>query len=127
MRYSLHVLFLGSIFSLAAIPALAELSGNDLLAMCIENDFACNAYVRGYTLGLQRGVIRGLLHDDPVAGAASLDDQADSASGVCAPGGVTTGQITDVVIKFLKDNPEVRHEGIDILTFRAISQAFPCS
>ncbi len=45
---------------------------------------------------------------------------------VCVPDEVTVGQITKVVVKYLKDHPEKLHLGAGLLTMTALKDAFPC-
>ncbi|MDF1895552.1 Rap1a/Tai family immunity protein [Rahnella contaminans] len=54
----------------------------------------------------------------------------DSANGVVfcpkRKQGMTIGQISDVVFKYLKDNPESRNESASQLVMSAFVAAFPC-
>lgn len=45
---------------------------------------------------------------------------------VCAPKSVTAGQATDIVVKYLTDHPEKRHELASFLVASALMDAFPC-
>ena len=45
---------------------------------------------------------------------------------ICSPEASTMTQITDVVCKFLKDNPKVRHYGAAAVVQTALETAFPC-
>ena len=38
---------------------------------------------------------------------------------------VKSDQLQDIVVKYLKDNPEIRHKPAGLLTFSALKQAFP--
>lgn len=44
----------------------------------------------------------------------------------CIPLGVTNGQESDVVVKFLADHPELIHRDAAGITFAALFEAFPC-
>jgi hypothetical protein len=44
----------------------------------------------------------------------------------CIPDGVTLGQKTLVVIKYLTEYPELLHEPDTVLIIKAFMQAFPC-
>lgn len=48
------------------------------------------------------------------------------AMGTCLPSAVTTGQVSAVVAKFLKENPERWHESGARLVASALTKAFPC-
>jgi Rap1a immunity proteins len=45
----------------------------------------------------------------------------------CSPDRVSVGQVSDVVIKYLADNPDKRHYQAHILVRDALSKAWPCS
>ena len=45
---------------------------------------------------------------------------------LCLPNKVTNGQATDILAKYLINNPGKRHLDISILFFTAMGQAFPC-
>ncbi|XUU59727.1 Rap1a/Tai family immunity protein [Erythrobacter sp. HA6-11] len=45
---------------------------------------------------------------------------------VCIPPNVRAGQLRDVVVKFLRENPAERHKGAEALVFIAVAFAFPC-
>jgi hypothetical protein len=47
------------------------------------------------------------------------------ARSFCTPTQVTVGQVTDVVCKYLADNPQHRHYGGALLVVHAIAEAFP--
>ena len=44
----------------------------------------------------------------------------------CHPSSVLTGQLRDVVKKWLNENPQLRHFTAVSLTAKALSEAFPC-
>ena len=44
----------------------------------------------------------------------------------CPPRGVTAGQMTDVVNKYLSSKPEIRHLAASDLVFGALYEVFPC-
>ncbi len=52
----------------------------------------------------------------------------DSTSGAvfCPKPGTSIAQISDVVLKYLKDNPELRNDDASDLVMDAFSSAFPC-
>jgi hypothetical protein len=45
---------------------------------------------------------------------------------VCSPPHTTTGQVADIVYKYLVDHPEKLHEHARDLVRNALSSAFPC-
>lgn len=44
----------------------------------------------------------------------------------CIPNRVNIGQNSDIVMKYLHDHPEDRHQDAHVLTAYALSVAFPC-
>ena len=101
----------GAVAAVLAVAAVAyttavqaqNLSGNKLLE-------DCTATGGSFRSGVCHGYIRALAE----------------AFGPCAPTGVTYGQITDVVIKHLYDNPQSRHREAQELILNAMAQAWPC-
>ena len=65
-----------------------------------------------------------------IADLSSLLKQMDileEFKGTCVPEArVALGQLTDVVIKYLRDHPEERHLHGAVLVITAVSDAFPC-
>ena len=89
-------------------------TGNDLLAICSEVSSqlgtACMFYIRGITEGFFGAL------------AATRQSQA-----FCLPETVTQYQMRDVVMKWLRENPEKRHIDAGFLIIRAMKDAFPCN
>jgi len=46
---------------------------------------------------------------------------------ICVPSGVTISQLADIVTKYLRDNPEVRHFTAASSTTVALARVFPCN
>lgn len=84
-------------------------SGNDLFNRCVGSD-ALPAYCIGYTTGVADTLGSGPLYD----------------FAACLPDRVSKGQIRDIVVKYLQDNPQERHYAAVGLTAKALSLAFPC-
>jgi len=100
---------------LAPLPAQAREqaaigdSGNAFLARCgKDRPEPCRAYISG--------IVDGLI----VAGMALKTNL------ICPPTGVTTSQIYDLVVAYLRDNPGLRHLRTDSLTHKALAQSFAC-
>jgi hypothetical protein len=51
-----------------------------------------------------------------------------TSAGYCfqSPKNVTSGQLSDVVLKYLEDNPQLRHYSGNSLVSAALAQSFPC-
>jgi hypothetical protein len=113
-------ILLVSVLVLASSPAHAgdssspdPSSGNGLLAQC---DTTASYEDRAYCLGYLRGVrdMNKLYRD---AGAPSF---------FCEPPDGTNGQLRQVVLKFLKEYPQLLHYPGLPLAVEALRNAFPC-
>ncbi|QAY75278.1 Rap1a/Tai family immunity protein [Sphingosinicella sp. BN140058] len=100
---------------LAPLPAQAREqaaigdSGNAFLDRCgKDRPEPCRAYISG--------IVDGLI----VAGMALKTNL------ICPPAGVTTSQVYDLVVDYLRDNPGLRHLRTDSLTHKALAQSFAC-
>lgn len=115
-------LMTGAILSFSALLAAPShaVTGNEALELCqTRQGAACSFYYHGIIDGLLAG-----------ASFTSLDitgnGDSTTALGVCAPSAVTSGQMIDVAIEYLRRNPAERHEGAGLLTIDAWREAFPC-
>ena len=100
-----------------AFPASAQtLTGNGLLARCKAQNHE-RTWCLGYLHGFQNALV--------IADLLGLRLR-EGTSVSCFPPNVTIGQISDVVVRFLEQNPAIRHENAEWLTLEALSQAFPC-
>jgi hypothetical protein len=108
------LLFLGCVGSgVAADSYESTESGNSLLAKCVgppESELVC----AGYTTGV-------------VDMIKLLEATNAVAKRHCFPPGVTRLQIHDVVVHYLQDHPERRHDGAAGLVGDALQEAWPCS
>ena len=96
------------------MPADAQkayfLTGNNLLDTCEESDGACLGYVMG------------------VADRISSEQALPKAKQViCVPVEATGKQVKDVVVKYLRSQPEQRHLPAPALVWNALQKSFPCS
>lgn len=80
-----------------------EVTGNKLTEICKKEE--------GYDYGVCLGFINGV---------AALQRQA------CIPDGVKFGQLKDVVLKYINENPEHRHKNATTIITSAISQVWVC-
>ena len=44
----------------------------------------------------------------------------------CAPSSITQGQVADIVVLWLEQNPSLRHYSVATVVIAAMSQAYPC-
>lgn len=105
---------------LASTPAFAQnfdprdpVTGNGLLAICSLDDpvsrTACGLYIRGLDHMLNTLQVHGQVR------------QID-----CSPESSTSNQKRDVLVAYLRANPQSRHIGSPLLFMRAMAEAFPC-
>jgi len=115
-RLSAWLYMAGIIFAPSVLGQSARTfsTGNELLGFC-----EAPAGTAGYSscLGYVAGVSDALATGSAVAGYRAC--YPESAR-------ITTGQAAGVVAKFVRDNPQIRHQVAAVLTARALSQAFPC-
>ncbi len=80
-------------------------SGNELKTKCNDS----NAFEKGLCMGYIAAVI-------------------DAYSGlyICPPSNSTLGQSTDMVKKYMSDNPSQLHRSADVIVTSAMSKDFPC-
>lgn len=84
-------------------------TGNDLYGECQAPDRArCIAYILGVTDSLQDAALR---HPPRT---------------FCLGGGVIARQLTDVVVQFLNEYPQMRHASAASIVAAALERAFPC-
>ena len=93
--------------AVSATPANSQgLTGNKLHEFCTNNQM--DAFCSGYIIGA----------------ADVLSTLSTKRS--CVPQGVNGEQVRDVVKRFLRLNPQVRHEPGAQVVAMALSDAFPC-
>jgi hypothetical protein len=108
--------FLLAVFlTLSAIPfstaKASYITGNILYDWCTSDTDTKYGWCQGYILGSvdTQNVIR------------SIDNKKD-----CIPDGVSSGQLKDIVVKYLQSRPEERHWDASALVWNAINSAFTC-
>jgi Ssp1 endopeptidase immunity protein Rap1a len=80
-------------------------TGNDILSKCNDENTFPTGTCMGYILG--------------------VFDVLELEQSTC-PGPATNGQKVDVVLKYLRENPAIRHSIAPILLLTAAKDAFPC-
>lgn len=99
------------------------LSGNDLYTSCTSpGDHAeCIGYVGDV---LDTADYEGIFYK----GNSNLHAAVEGLNVEwCPPPGITSGQAADVATKFLRDNPQGRHERASNLIAQAMKAAWPCT
>ena len=94
--------------SLPATSAAAFYNGNDLYRACRGNDYL-NGVCLGYVMGAMDAWTTGRI----------LDGKTQ-----CVRIGVRAGQVRDVVLKYLEDNPGERDHDADRIVAKALHDAF---
>lgn len=104
------------VFTIAAfLPSFAyAVDGNHLLEMCREGAVGDGYFQGGYCIGYTASV------------ADVLGQYLINGYSACIPSEATYGQISEVVLKYLNDNPQMRHYNAHGLAAIALSEAFPC-
>lgn len=103
-----------ALLMLLALPveSSAFWTGNDILARC-EGDVADQRDCLGY-----------------VTGASDMLAAAQTVGGarpvMCQPDNVSRKQVVDIVVRYLQNNPNVRHFLGGSLVRIALMDAFPC-
>jgi hypothetical protein len=115
--FFLSLIFAGS--ALYVSPAKANFeSGNSLYNDCLVE--------KGNSLFYQKR-IRCLSYIVGVYDTFDTVSRMQNApSVVCAPSGIVVEQLSDIVLAYLRANPEVRHYPAADIVMLAFSKSFPC-
>jgi hypothetical protein len=100
----------------ACATSSAMANGIDDLAGCREAANLKTTAPNDLRAGYCMGVVAGLMMMMPAVGGI-----------VCLPKGVTLGQGTKVLVKYMDDHPEELHNRTAELAARAFVKAWPCS
>lgn len=96
----------GLLATVLATSAQAEfMTGNELLQYADSNDDMKWGIAMGYVLG---------------AADSSMGDTH------CTPENVTAGQVMQIVVDKLRENPKHRHHSADIFVSAALATTWPC-
>lgn len=97
-------------------PAVAGFqNGNELLAMCTSNETVVE---KMNCIGYLQGLVDTML-------AIQLKTPSPRTN-ICIPEGVSGGQIKDIVVKNLRNLPEVRHLDAASIVMPILIGTFPC-
>lgn len=102
---TIKTIILASSLAAGSIAHAEYWSGNDL-----HNKMNGNGTDKAIALGYVAGV-------------------SDTGQGVlhCSPNNVTLGQTQDVVAKYLRDNPQDRHNSADAIITHVLKSIWPCA
>lgn len=115
-------------FLVWAMPAFSDtMSGNEFHKDCQGS----KTFIWGYVAGVtdKAALDRAFADDVPAADAErsqKIKDLILITRPYCQPQNVTLEQATDVVCKYLRNKPEVRHFGGAGIVQNALREAFPC-
>jgi hypothetical protein len=99
-------------------PALADFqSGNSLLSRCRSDASLAD---RQYCLGYVTGAADFAIQDE------RNNKAMDKVCWINIPDGVTSGQLLEILVKYLREHPERLHYQGGYLIIEAFHQAFPC-
>ena len=91
---------------------ISDITGNDLFRHCNSHE----PFELNFCVGYVEGVRDGMAFTSVGFNSKSLIDE---------PSRVTSDQLKDIVLKYLKDHPETRHKAAGMLTIWALQEAFP--
>lgn len=124
--FGVIVFFIIISFSEVAFAQSGNETGNTLLEKCTSNNVAYNTVCTAYISGVTHGALELVFFLDEV-----LPEQKKiwelSPGKFCLPTNSTRGQVKDVVVKYLQDNPKYRDAPASYLILKAIKQAWPCN
>lgn len=118
-RFKLMAVVAGALVSSSLHAAPGEgfdmFTGNGFLQNCSQTLTSEN----GFRLGVCFGWLMGFLDQDGLKPA--------NQRYICRPVDAPNRQLMDVVLKYLRENPEKRHWPIPMLAQNALVGAFPCN
>jgi hypothetical protein len=127
-----HILAAGVLFqclaaSATGLPVWPEyfLSGSDLQDHCRKS----SAFCEGYVIGIVDHESQTKDANSNIAFYFELDSRVAhgfAQKHFCLPAGVQSSQLTQVVIKYLSENPKELHKDASTLTSHALGDAFSC-
>lgn len=116
---------IAAIFSFSCVSANAYNNGNELYEAMqnqshdLETILFVQGVLEGSVWGFEIGTTGTVLKIPLSAAQRGL--------GICTTTMVTKGQVNDVVLAYLKNNPEKRHFAASFLVLIAMRSAFPCN
>ena len=112
--------------------AAADITGGELLEICTadQNDgtkrLRCVAYIQGAWSGLEVGFsVAEMAHEDvPHSHNTRYEHLTADDQSLCAPFGVTVGQVAKVFVKYANDHPEDLHNPAAVMMMGAFVTGF---
>ena len=119
--------------SLLPFHAMADgISGNDIYSACNSGDGgAQEGFCLGYLIGTVEGMKWGSAFTiarltEKAVETDDLNAFSNVVLGFCLPSDAPNGQLLDVFVKYLQDNPAIRHQSARTLVQSAFTESFPC-
>ena len=135
MRIALIVL-VSVVLAARPLPAEAQglaldYTGNELMKDCVAftkagPDDDQEVVQAARCLGFMQGLVAGVTMLDFVRNGKIDGNTPHLVGAFCSPEFATLQQQLDVVLKFMKEHPEKRHEPAVTLVLWALGQSFPC-
>jgi len=128
MKYAIMVLALVGVLARPTAAIAAGVTGNKMLELCTRTGDVGVALCAGYAWGWRIGHTVAILATgkywikikDPHAIMRAVP------TNICIPQEVENPQLGEVLVKYLQDHPEKRHQEVDGLSLHAFAKAFPC-
>jgi hypothetical protein len=106
------LMLVGGNISASAAPA----SGNKILKTCKSTNPVSTGICIGFVVAANQGLTTLLVLSSPTG----------KMTDICIPKEVTTGQMRDIFIKHLENDPKNRHMKAFILFVEAMRVTYPC-
>lgn len=106
-----------------------NMTGNELLSTCEQTESDAKfGYCLGYVSGVVEGMKWGLAVPLLMAGESTSEVEKTTGDllGFCVPQEATLGQMRDVIVLYLRNNPAERHGSARIHAQLALAEAYPC-
>lgn len=102
-------------------------NGNGYWAECQKESHYCLGFLEGLAHGTAQTIDYTVMSIYPDENYDQFDAHRQSLTMFCIPEKVTMGQMLDVFLKYLKDNPNKRDRTTGHLYMFAMRDAFPCA
>lgn len=119
---SVKYLFLALVIPSAAFCEVYN--GNELHQLCLQD--RAHQYIAGHIDKAEQDAV-GMLILSADAKGDMVETVRKIVKGYCLPPKATLGQATDVVCKYIKENPKDRTKPATVMVGLALNEAFPCS
>ena len=107
-----------------------QINGNELYEACRNEEPVqlgfCIGYIIGYSEGAPWGAFMALKQASPAMSAETANGLINAFLGSCPPSEASNSQLRDVLLKYMTEHPETRHESARTLIWQAYAEAFPC-